>query len=878
MRIVNSLKSVVATVAILASIIAVLFAQSCSPDKTLFSSDGPLGVLKSAAADMSTGLKGYWIDVNWLGIEGPAALPNTATVVCFALGNDAERYSKFHVPISLVVLGLTLCAFLRQMGFRYSVCALAAIAATLNMNTFSHACWGLPSRAWTLGSTFLAMAALLAGRKRNFAVMTLVAGVAVSNGIMEGFDVGAIFSLYVAAFSVFLVLISRRDEGNVRRIVKALGVTACLGIFAAICAAAGLYTLIGTQVQGISGMQQDAEAKRQRWDGATMWSLPKKETLRVLSPGLFGYRMDTPDGGNYWGSVGQTPGVMESRHSGAGEYAGALVVVLAAFGLANAFRKKSPFNDFERKVVFFFSSAALVSVLFAWGRHAPFYRLVYALPFFSTIRNPIKFMHPFHMAVLILFSFGLEAIFRMYVRETLTSSKGFKATLSEWWKNAPVFDRRWTLGSLAFVGASVVALLVYFSSRPQLLEYLKSAGFPPQPIGEQIVKFSQGEAMTSILCLAVAVLLTIAALSSWFSGKRQILLVSIFGIFLAGDLMRANRPWIIYYDYKARYASNAILDLLQKNAYEHRVTARLAPFTQQTLASNSANVFAALVGQWLQHQWSYYNIQSLEPIQMPRPPEIDSQFFQALMPKSDQDWSALTRMWELSNTRYILAEKQFLMSILPRLDPGANRFRILSSFDFAIKAGVAPDKATIDDVDVIPGDNGRFAVFDFTGALPRANLYPKWINGTNDQALLAGLISKDFDPHSIAYVDDASEAPTNGTAAGFIGDVKITKYAPKQIEMTASNNVPSLLVYNDKFSPTWKIKVDGKPSQLHRANYIMRGIFLPAGNHSIIMKYEPSLTGLYISVLGIAFGLMALVYVIISGEKRQSTSNVNSVQ
>lgn len=862
----TSAKSFAAILAVLIAIIAVLFAQSCSPEKTLFSSDGPLGVLKSAAADMSTGLKGYWIDVNWLGIENPAALPNTASLICFAFGNSPELYSKFHVPIALVALGLSLWILLRQIGLRNSVCGIAAVAGALNMNMFSHACWGLPSRAWTLGSTFLAMAALVAGARRNFGMMALLAGVAVSNGIMEGFDVGAIFSLYVAAFSVFVVVVSRANNPPVKRVAKALGVTAALAAFASICAAAGLYTLIGTQVQGIAGMQQDPETKRQHWDAATMWSLPKKETLRVLSPGLFGYRMDTPDGGNYWGEVGQTPGILESRHSGAGEYAGALVVVLAAFGIANAFRKKSPFNVFEQKTVFFFSATAFVSVLLAWGRHAPFYKLVYALPFFSTIRNPIKFMHPFHMSLLILFGFGLEAVFRNYVRDTIANGRTFKATLSDWWKHASIFDRRWTIGSLIFVGAAILGTMLYSSSRDEVLNYLKIAGFPPQPAGEQIFKFSLGEAVISVFYLSAAVLLTIIALSTWFSGKRKTFLVFVFGLFVAVDLMRANQPWIVYYNYKERYASNTVLDLLKKNAYEHRVTARLAPFTQRILAGDSGNIFSALVSQWLQHQWSYYNIQSLEPIQMPRPPELDSQFFEALLPKNNDDWFTLTRMWQLSNTRYILAEKQFLASLLPRLDPGGSHFKTMLSFDLALKPGTSPERATIDDVQVIPSENGRYAVFDYTAALPRALLYSKWITATNDHEVLANLISKDFDPSSVAYIDGSGA--TNDTAStNFIGAVRITEYRPKHIEMMASNNLPSLLVYNDKYTPTWKVTVDGKPSPLYRANFIMRGVLLPAGNHSIVMNYQPSLKPLYISLLGIGVGLALLLYSIASGPK-----------
>jgi hypothetical protein len=161
-----------------------------------------------------------------------------------------------------------------------------------------------------------------------------------------------------------------------------------VAVCAAFLAAHGLATLVGTQIQGVAGMGQDDRSKEQRWDEATMWSLPKIESLRVVIPGLFGYRMDTPDGGCYWGSVGQRPGVPQTRHSGAGVYAGVLVVLLAALALAQALRTgSSPFSQSERRTIFFWGAAALVSLLLAFGRHAPFYQFFYGLPYMSTIRS-----------------------------------------------------------------------------------------------------------------------------------------------------------------------------------------------------------------------------------------------------------------------------------------------------------------------------------------------------------------------------------------------------------------------------------------------------------------------------------------------------------
>ena len=44
----------------------------------------------------------------------------------------------------------------------------------------------------------------------------------------------------------------------------------------------------------------------------------------------------------------------------------------------------------------------MISVLAAWGRHGFLYALFYRLPYFSMIRNPIKFLQPFQILWLIL--------------------------------------------------------------------------------------------------------------------------------------------------------------------------------------------------------------------------------------------------------------------------------------------------------------------------------------------------------------------------------------------------------------------------------------------------------------------------------------------
>jgi hypothetical protein len=117
-----------------------------------------------------------------------------------------------------------------------------------------------------------------------------------------------------------------------------------------VCAVAiamqSMITLFNAAVKPMVDGSGPVKTEQEKWQFATDWSLPPVETLRVLIPGLFGYRLDTPEGGHYRGAVGRTDGWEQHlqglpRHSGAGEYAG-LFVVLMAGGSSRCSRGRKP--------------------------------------------------------------------------------------------------------------------------------------------------------------------------------------------------------------------------------------------------------------------------------------------------------------------------------------------------------------------------------------------------------------------------------------------------------------------------------------------------------------------------------------------------------
>jgi len=878
----SSAKSFGAAALLLAGVLVVLFMGVFQPGHTLFSNDGPLGVHLMNSHKLPETFTGSWEDLNTLGSRSGGALPNITYGLLYILG--PVGFSKFYASLTLLILGLGAWCFFKRLGFAPVACVLGALAAALNSDFLSAAAWGVAAHAITIGMSYFALAALVDPSSRWRWLNLPMAGLAVGMGVMEGADIGAIFSIFVAVFAVYQAWVADGNRG--RNLVIGFGRVAIIAAFAGFMAFHAVNVFVGTQIQGVAGAQQDTRSREQRWDWATQWSLPKKEALGLVVPGLFGYRMDTPNGGNYWGGVGRDPAIdrwMDSgrqgeqppgffRFSGGGIYAGVLVVLVAAWAMFQGFRRKdSVFSLGSRRWIWFWSGVLLVSLLLAFGRFAPFYQLLYMLPYFSTIRNPAKFIHIFNWALVILFAYGVQGIWLHYLSQPSTS-KGPVESFGEWFKRVKGFDRRWAVGMMAFVGISALAWLIFSSSRPQFEKYLTSVQFEPATAAS-IARFSVGQVGWFLLFLAVSVGLLLMVFSGRFRGPRSKWGVILLGAFLVADLGRANQPWIIVWDYQQKYATNPVIERLREKAYAQRVAILPSWLHQAMRAPGELAMIDQLYRiEWAQHHFYYYNIQSLDIVQMPRMPEDLVAFENAVQPKAMADLPLLLpRRWQLTSTRYLLGPADYVQFLNQQIDPVQQRFRIDDRFNIVPKPGIAqPTK--LEELTASPATNGTFALIEFTGALPRASLYSNWQVETNEQAVLKRLASAEFNPATNVLISSASVgAPVGPVTNTSAGTVEFASYAPKRIVLKAKAAAPSILLLNDRYDPSWTVTVDGKPETILKANYLMRGVQLAPGEHTVEFRFEPPHRSLYVSLAACVAGVMLLAFLVFVREDGAAT-------
>jgi hypothetical protein len=98
-----------------------------------------------------------------------------------------------------------------------------------------------------------------------------------------------------------------------------------------------------------------------------------------------------------------------------------------------------------------------------------------------------------------------------------------------------------------------------------------------------------------------------------------------------------------------------------------------------------------------------------------------------------------------------------------------------------------------------------------------------------------------------------------GASTGPMGDARITRDDPEQVEVEVRAPGPRVLVLSDAFFPGWRAFVDGAEVEIRRANFVARGVFVPAGSHLVRFSYQPPGLVAGAAVSGAATAMLALL-------------------
>lgn len=117
-----------------------------------------------------------------------------------------------------------------------------------------------------------------------------------------------------------------------------------------------------------------------------------------------------------------------------------------------------------------------------------------------------------------------------------------------------------------------------------------------------------------------------------------------------------------------------------------------------------------------------------------------------------------------------------------------------------------------------------------------------------------------IDPAMEAVADKSFESVLGQAQTPAEGDyIEETSYAPNKLTYRTHSEGDRIAVFSEIYFPWgWTATVDGKPAEIGRVNYVLRAMRIPAGDHEIVMTFDPASVSATTTVATIAVLLIYL--------------------
>lgn len=472
-----------------------------------------------------------------------------------------------------------------------------------------------------------------------------------------------------------------------------------------------------------------------------------------------------------------------------------LMIGLAPLTVLPRTGSKEPLHRF---LFWFFAGTAAFSLLMAAGQHTPFYMFFYKMvPGFSHFRWPSKFLQIFIYSTAVFSALGFQALLESRTHSSLVV-------------------RRWLV--VFFVVCVILLLAAFVCSlfgAPAIFSTLTAGTFINTP---EHLASGRVDLWRLTVCLLIAIALS--ALLLW--KQASVFWISLGCVILTFvNLMSVDR---------------AMYPITSDRLYEEGPD--LAPYQSalqdQLLVLSQYNAIAQFV----------YGSGNTENIKWTRMAAAGNMLQPHGIFEAYQDGLGMLR-W------------QTLFGLIWQLPPAqAEKIADIMSVGYFVRGN--------DFQQVFWGGASKaLSIIKRPNCLPRAYLVSQWSVLENPNEILQRLISDGFNPSLEALVEPLAGMSELKSTIDYdwykppgqvLGPIRHTW---NSAEVTLEANRDAMLVTTETWFPGWKAFVDGKPVPIYRVNYNYRGVFVGAGKHHVLYKYDP-----WKFKLGAAISLATFLFVI----------------
>ena len=124
-----------------------------------------------------------------------------------------------------------------------------------------------------------------------------------------------------------------------------------------------------------------------------------------------------------------------------------------------------------------------------------------------------------------------------------------------------------------------------------------------------------------------------------------------------------------------------------------------------------------------------------------------------------------------------------------------------------------------------------------------------------------------LDPSETAVVDKRFESVVKPMTCDSMATIRLVAYEPNRLKYEVNSNTGGTIVFSEIYYPGWRSSIDGQEVAHGRANYILRAMNVPAGQHEVEFSFDPVSLQVTENIANIALGLLALVALVMAFRK-----------
>lgn len=547
-----------------------------------------------------------------------------------------------------------------------------------------------------------------------------------------------------------------------------------------------------------------------------MWSYGKLETLNLFIPRLMGGGSNEPENAEMMEKIQamvqehvSSQQEMDRISQGFGNltywgdqpgtsgpaYQGAVVIFLTVLGFFFGWKKYR----------YWILGASALTIMLAWGSNflplSDFF--IDFVPFYNKFRAPSSIL----VVVELLFPLiAIIGLYRFFTDEKLT--KEYKQKIL-------------TYVSASFVGFLLIfivlgkSLLGFYTDNektylpPFLLDYLVDERY----------KMFRTDAIKALLYVAIVAAVLFFSLKKKMSQNIALIIIGLVSLF---DLWTVNRRYLNNENFvDAAFAENPfqteVSDLIIEKVGNNQEL-------QSLLMNAKVNKTLEMISQNDKGHYRIYN-QAINPFG-----ETNTSYFKSSV--GGYHAVKLRRYDDLINEYFTKMDTVKVPKILNLLN---TKYMIFGDQE---KPQAVPN----------PNANGNAW---FVSDIQIANT-PK------DEIKQIGEI--DTKKTAIIGAEDKSYFKDKKMVADSTAFLKLVNYKANELEFKTQSKTPQLAVFSEIYYPKgWKMFVDEKEVPYIKADYLLRAVYVPAGNHTVRMLFAPEVIAKGKTISMIAFGLFLLL-------------------